>query len=60
MIGSFVVVLWCLLWCQNFGDVSPYICSYVFSFGFSCLVATFLEMAALSVGHMFSLYFDYL
>ena len=28
--GSFVVVLCCLFWCQSFGDVSPYVCSYCF------------------------------
>ena len=28
---SFVVLLCCLFWCQNFGDVSPYVCPYYFS-----------------------------
>ena len=32
--GSFVVVLCCLFWCQSFVDVSPYVCSYYFKFGF--------------------------
>ena len=28
--GSFVVVLCYMFWCQSFGDVSPYVCSYYF------------------------------
>ena len=31
-----IVVLCYLFWCQSFGDVSPYVCSYYFS---SILVA---------------------
>ena len=34
-------------------------CSYYFKFGLGCLVATSLELAAHSVDHMFSLYFDF-
>ena len=30
------VVLCCLFWCQSFGDVSPYVCSLYFQFGFGC------------------------
>ena len=41
-------------WCQSLDDVSPYVCSYYFS---SVWMATFLEIAAHSVDHMFSLYF---
>ena len=26
--GSSIVVLCCLFWCESFGDVSPYVCSY--------------------------------
>ena len=46
-------------WFQNFGDVSPYVCSYYFS---SVLVAGWpsFGVAAHSVDHMFALYFDYL
>ena len=29
-------VLCCLFWCQSFGDVSPYVCSLYFYFGFGC------------------------
>ena len=29
--GSFVVILFCLFWCQSFGGASPYVCSYNFS-----------------------------
>ena len=25
------MVLCCLFWCQSFGEVSPYVCSYYFS-----------------------------
>ena len=34
-----VVVLCCLFWCQNFGGVSPNVCSYYFS---SVLIAHLL------------------
>ena len=34
--GGFVVGLCCLFWCQSFGDVSPYVCSYHFQFGLGC------------------------
>ena len=27
------MVLYCLFWCQSFGDVSLYVCSYYFYFG---------------------------
>ena len=35
-------------------------CSYYLKFGLGCRVATCWEIAAHSVDHMFSLYFDYL
>ena len=56
------MVLCCLFWCQSFGDVSPYVCSYVvfLSVMFGLLSGLFWEIAAHSVDHMFSLYFDYL
>ena len=61
-----VVLLWfsvACFWCQSFGDVSPYVCSYHFS---SVWIAEWppfdpiFEIAAHSVDSMFSLYFDYL
>ena len=33
--------------------MSPYVSSYYFQLGFGCLVATFWEIAAHSVDHMF-------
>ena len=47
------MVLCCLFWCQSFCDVSSYVCSNYFS-----SVATFWEITAHSVDHMFSLYFE--
>ena len=47
-------------WCQNFGDVSPYVCSLYFKFGLGYWVTTFREIAVPSVAHLFSLYFVYL
>ena len=43
------MVLCCLFWCQSFCDVSSYVCSNYFS-----SVATFCEITAHSVDHMFS------
>ena len=54
------MVLCCLFWCQSFGDLSPYVCSLYFYFSFGCSVATFWEIAAHSVGHLYLLYFVYL
>ena len=34
-----VVMLWfsvVCFWCQSFGDVSPYVCSYYLTFGLGC------------------------
>ena len=31
------MVLCCLFWCQSFGDLSPYVCSLYFYFGFGLL-----------------------
>ena len=38
-------ILCCLLGCQNFGDVSPYVCSLFFQFGLGCWVTTFWKIA---------------
>ena len=46
-------------WCQNFGDVSPYVCSH-YTFSSVLFVGTFWEIAAHSVGHLYVLYFVYL
>ena len=57
-----VVPMWysvACVWCQSFGNVSPYVCYYTFLFDLGCWVTTFWEIAAHSVGHFFSLYFVY-
>ena len=54
------MVLYCLFWCQSFGDVSPYVCSLYFEFGLGCRAATFWEIVARLVGHLFPLSFVYL
>ena len=58
-----VVILWfsaAYVWCQSFGDVSPYACSYYIKFGFRSWEVILLERDAHSVDHRFSLNFDYL
>ena len=45
--GSSVVVLCCLFLCQCFGDVSPYVCSYLL-----LLSGHLWERAAHSVDHI--------
>ena len=55
-----IVLLWfsvACFWCQSFGDVSLYVCSYYFSSVSVAEWPPFLEIAAHSVDHMFSLYF---
>ena len=57
-----VVLLWfsfACFWCQSFGDVSSYVCSY-FSSVSVAEWPPFWEIAAHSADHMFSLCFDYL
>ena len=54
------MVLFYRLFGVSFSDVSPYVCTDYFPFGFGCRVATVLKRFAHSVDHVFSLYFGYL
>ena len=49
-----------MFWCRSFGGVLLCVRSLYFWFGLVCCVAAFWEIAARSVGSLFSLYFVYL
>ena len=57
-----VVMLWSSVACFDVRISVTFhlIFVFIFQFGLGCCVATFLDKAAHSVDHIFSLYFEYL